>query len=275
MRALTLIIKISFLVLFSVVGMSFLWDDGISVNTADAEILPWGVGNGHCAVDCGEPVAPPFISKPGDWGSNKQWCTESHMLPTDSRTYRVVLRKLASDDEGKIYVNGNYIYVKDDVGATSTESCPCCSTCDNNDCRMTGTRDEELRCVINENNKWLDPPIDVTPYITLGGSTTITFDVKDECGDCRGIWALFDIYKYDYIDIGLRVFDGNQNWAIAAEWSTDVSPLRIAKNTTVYRIALVDPIDPQATRVRIKTDSGVKALRKCLPPPYEPSCKKL
>lgn len=67
-----------------------------------------------------------------------------------------------------------------------------------------------------------------------------------------------------YQDIGLRVFDGNETIVIAAEpTGTLTSPLRIAKNGTIYGIALVDPEDPNDSGVRIQTSSGViKALRK-------------
>ncbi len=64
-------------------------------------------------------------------------------------------------------------------------------------------------------------------------------------------------------DIGLRVYNGTQVVAIAAEPAgTLTSPLRIAKNGAIYGIVLVDPGDPNDSGLRIQTNSGIKALRK-------------
>jgi len=65
-------------------------------------------------------------------------------------------------------------------------------------------------------------------------------------------------------DIGLRVRNGSGvTVSIAAEIGVATSPLRIAKNGTVYGIALVDPGDPNDSGVRIQTaNSGLKALRR-------------
>jgi len=65
-----------------------------------------------------------------------------------------------------------------------------------------------------------------------------------------------------YQDIGLRVQTPSGIVSIAAEMSVDDSPLRIAKEGTVYGIALVNPGDPDDSGVRIQTASGLKALRK-------------
>lgn len=72
-----------------------------------------------------------------------------------------------------------------------------------------------------------------------------------------------------FIDIGFRVNQGTQAvpdiQKIAIEDPTGAvsSPLMLAKNGTKYHVALVDPSDPLATKVRIKLASGViKALRK-------------
>lgn len=66
-----------------------------------------------------------------------------------------------------------------------------------------------------------------------------------------------------YRDIGLRVRDGAQTVSLAAEPSGPItSPLRIAKNGVIYGIALVDPADAFASKVKIKTSSGIKAIRK-------------
>jgi len=69
------------------------------------------------------------------------------------------------------------------------------------------------------------------------------------------------------IDIGLRVFDGTAVLPIAAEpVGTLTSPLRIAKNDWIYGVVLVDIADPNATKIRINTSSGPKALLRFIPP---------
>ncbi len=65
-------------------------------------------------------------------------------------------------------------------------------------------------------------------------------------------------------DIGLRVRNGSGvTVSIAAEIGVATSPLRIAKNGTVYGIALVNPGDVNDSGVRIQTaNDGLKALRR-------------
>jgi len=66
-----------------------------------------------------------------------------------------------------------------------------------------------------------------------------------------------------YVDCGLRAYDGTTIITIACEPAgTLTSPLRIRKGSTTYGIVLVDPSDPMASKIRIKTSSGIKALRK-------------
>jgi len=71
-----------------------------------------------------------------------------------------------------------------------------------------------------------------------------------------------------YIDIGLRLAEKvddytNEIVPIAIEMNPNLSPLKIAKNGTIYGVSLVDPSDPSATKARIKLISGVvKALRR-------------
>lgn len=70
-------------------------------------------------------------------------------------------------------------------------------------------------------------------------------------------------YAIGSMDIGLRLFDGSQTIKIAIEpTGTLTSPLRIAKNGIVYGIALVDISDPRASKMRVKTSSGIKAIMK-------------
>lgn len=71
------------------------------------------------------------------------------------------------------------------------------------------------------------------------------------------------IFAAGDIDIGLRIFDGTQTVPIAAEpLGTLISPLRIFKNGNTYGVALVDVSDPNASKARINTSGGIKALRK-------------
>lgn len=65
------------------------------------------------------------------------------------------------------------------------------------------------------------------------------------------------------IDIGLRVYDGTAIISIACEpEGTLTSPLRIRKSEVTYGIVLVDPSDPNASKMNIQTSSGIKAVRK-------------
>lgn len=65
----------------------------------------------------------------------------------------------------------------------------------------------------------------------------------------------------DYIDIGLRAYDGANIIKVACEpEGTLTSPLRIRKGSTTYGIVLVDSSDLNASKIRIKTNSGIKAL---------------
>jgi hypothetical protein len=66
-----------------------------------------------------------------------------------------------------------------------------------------------------------------------------------------------------YVNCGFRVRTTRENLAIACEPpGTVTSPLRIRKGNNTYGIVLVDLTDPNASPVRIKTSSGIKALRK-------------
>ncbi|MBU1127838.1 MAG: hypothetical protein KKE01_02005, partial [Candidatus Omnitrophica bacterium] len=88
--------------------------------------------------------------------------------------------------------------------------------------------------------------------------------------DFNTIWIIDEGTSYPYfgsgasfIDIGLRVYDGTDTVKIACEPDDNVtSPLRIAKDEKVFGIALVAMDDPNATKIRIKTSSGVMALRR-------------
>jgi len=65
-----------------------------------------------------------------------------------------------------------------------------------------------------------------------------------------------------YIDCGLRVYNETATQTISCEPAgTLTSPLRIRKGDTTYGIVLVDTTDSSASKIRINTSSGVKALR--------------
>ena len=67
-----------------------------------------------------------------------------------------------------------------------------------------------------------------------------------------------------YFDAGLRVFDGTQNVRIACQptYCDTVPPLRIRKDGVNYAVGLVDEADPNASKLKIQTPSGVKYWRK-------------
>jgi hypothetical protein len=66
-----------------------------------------------------------------------------------------------------------------------------------------------------------------------------------------------------FADIGLRVYDGTNAISIACEPSSSLtSPLRIRKGANTYGIMLLELGDPCASKVKIKTPTGTKALRK-------------
>lgn len=74
---------------------------------------------------------------------------------------------------------------------------------------------------------------------------------------------IYELHAWGNVDIGLRAYDGAGIVKIACEPTGILtSPLRISKNGTTYAITLVDPTDPNASKIRIKTSSGIKALRK-------------
>ncbi len=101
-----------------------------------------------------------------------------------------------------------------------------------------------------------------TIFGSVSPPTDFEFDDQILTITRNGAWtARLSPPEPPYIDIGLRIFDGTSNVAIACEPGTPTSRLRIAEDGTVYGIVLVDPSDPSASRIRIQTPDGVKALR--------------
>lgn len=68
------------------------------------------------------------------------------------------------------------------------------------------------------------------------------------------------------VDVGLCIFDGAAIVRIACEVSVAggplTSPLQFMKNGTTYGIFLTTPEAPVASKVRVQTSSGTKALVK-------------
>lgn len=72
--------------------------------------------------------------------------------------------------------------------------------------------------------------------------------------------------EYDFVirslDIGLRAYDGTTVIKLGVERGTPSSPLRIRKNGVTYGIRLVPVDSPGASKIRVQTPGGVKAIQK-------------
>ena len=76
-------------------------------------------------------------------------------------------------------------------------------------------------------------------------------------------WRIEKRSNISYIDCGFRIFDGALTITIACEpLGTLTSALRIAKAGNIYGVVLVVTSDSNASKIRIQTSSGIKALRK-------------
>ncbi len=72
-----------------------------------------------------------------------------------------------------------------------------------------------------------------------------------------------EAYGPPYVDCGFKTYDGANVISIACEPpGTLTSHLRIYKGSTTYGFVLVNTSGPKASKFRIQTSSGVKALRK-------------
>lgn len=132
----------------------------------------------------------------------------------------------------------------------------------------------EVNISIKKDGSWLTVGTSTAQDVTILGPWDNVTDIRGyfyegkKNGLWGGVWAELRIYEIEawgfiYQDIGLRVYNGSETIAIAAEpTGTLTSPLRIAKNGVIYGIVLVDPGDPNDSGVRIQTSSGIKALRK-------------
>lgn len=82
-------------------------------------------------------------------------------------------------------------------------------------------------------------------------------------GDANAMLYEIQAWGENYIDIGLRAYDGSNIIKLGCEpVGSNNSPFKISKNGINYSVALVDPGDASASKFRIKTNSGVKALAK-------------
>lgn len=126
---------------------------------------------------------------------------------------------------------------------------------------------------IKKDGLWSQIGTSTAEQVTIPGPWDNVTDVRGYFEEMRKVahgtvWAELRIYEIEawgfiYQDIGLRVYNGSETIAIAAEpTGTLTSPLRIAKNGVIYGIVLVDPGDTNDSGVRIQTSSGIKALRK-------------
>lgn len=107
------------------------------------------------------------------------------------------------------------------------------------------------------------PWSDVTKIKVVARMNAYTFAWQDT----RTAHYLYELRAFgpaapSFQDIGLRMQAPSGTVLIAAEIGTPTSPLRIAKNGVIYGIVLVDTSDPDASSIRIQTNSGIKALRK-------------
>jgi hypothetical protein len=77
-------------------------------------------------------------------------------------------------------------------------------------------------------------------------------------------WRINKYLGLSYIDCGLKVRESSATVSIACEpLGTITSPLRIRRSdNNTYGVVLVDPADASASKMRINTSSGIKALRK-------------
>ncbi|MFH0833811.1 MAG: hypothetical protein V2A63_00265 [Patescibacteria group bacterium] len=100
--------------------------------------------------------------------------------------------------------------------------------------------------------------------VTTNGGTLKVFSCSEPTytGTKSYLGRYFAQQRTDcFLDIGLRIYDGGSIIKIAAEPGVAISPLHVFKNGTVYGIMLVAISDPNASKIRIQTASGVKALR--------------
>jgi hypothetical protein len=81
--------------------------------------------------------------------------------------------------------------------------------------------------------------------------------------DCENSVASLVLLATARVDAGLRAYDGTAVVKLASEPpGQQTSPIRINKNGTTYGLLLTDVNSPDASKFRVQTSSGVKALMK-------------
>jgi hypothetical protein len=80
---------------------------------------------------------------------------------------------------------------------------------------------------------------------------------------CNSATSAVAVLTVNALDVGLRAHDGSTVVKLACEpVNQRTSPLRINKNGINYSIVLTPPSSPDASKFRVQTSSGVKALMK-------------
>lgn len=80
------------------------------------------------------------------------------------------------------------------------------------------------------------------------------------------LWACSASSRATDLDVGVRFFDGVSVTTAAVEpAATSASPIRVRKNGQNYGVMLVDPTHADATKLRVATSSGIKAVKKYRP----------
>lgn len=130
---------------------------------------------------------------------------------------------------------------------------------------IAGTEDDDVR--LSAGSPCIDAGDNdsVPSYIVTDLDTNPRFMDDPATPDSGGGTPIVDLGPYEYgslcVDIGLRLYDGIDIVKIACEQILS-SPLRIAKDGTIYGIVLVQPNDSSASSIQIQTNSGTKAIAK-------------
>ncbi len=106
---------------------------------------------------------------------------------------------------------------------------------------------------------WEDNSLTGYAYTVTADSNGVYFS-----GSASNAWRIEKRGGVSYVDCGLKVRDGSNTVSIACEpLGTITSSLRIRRSdNNTYGVVLVDPADSSASKLRIRTSSGTKALRK-------------
>jgi len=115
-------------------------------------------------------------------------------------------------------------------------------------------------------NAWAPSPANITCWdastpVAMGGDTVGSGGYCIH--NCTCNTRPFKNLTLHFIDCGLRIYDGSSIIIPACEpLGTLTSPLRLSNKGNIYGIVLVDTTSTYASKARIQTTSGIKALRK-------------